>query len=482
MTQFVVRIAPSPTGKAHLGVIRTALFNYLFSIKTGALYIHRNENTDIERCKEEYLENIIDSMKWLKLPTRGDNIPFINQLDCTDTHNEYLQLLFENGLIFPCYVTEEELEAMRNTAAEQHINFVYWSPYRDMTIAEHKEKMAHTPFVYRMKTPKNEIIEYTDMVYGPIKVNSNTLGDFAVARSDGSVLYHFANIIDDIEQHITHVIRGEDHVPNTPKHIIIYKAIQQVKDITIPHIAHIPLVVDSDRKKLSKRRVKPGVAVLIDDFRTLGFIPEAVSNGIAMLGFTPKSDTEVLTVQELGDLFELTKVSPAPSQYDFQKMLWFSHEWMKRLTDEQLLSYYRDYRHFLHMHNDVKESYLDSTDDTLLLSSLKLCSSKTGIFSAMEYDLEYLLQRPHTILIEDKQAIIDDIHKLFKSFTDDTSWNYDILKSRTIEHIKAIGSTNSEYLTVFRTMLSSKTPSIGPFEIAMCIGKKECLERVEQYV
>ncbi len=250
MKKTIVRFPPSPTGKLHLGTARTALFNYLFAQKNDGEIVFRWEDTDKERSKTEFETEILDGLKWLGIDFEKI-AKFERQTERLDVHTQILQELWGKGEVFPCFCTPEEADKIRQADPKK----VFWSPFRDGNKSELQAKMdAGEKFVWRVLVPKKQDVIFKDEVRGEIKINTETIGDFAVARADGSVLYLLANVIDDRDQGITHVIRGEDGLPNTPKQILLFEALEA----EIPVYAHIPLVLDSQKKNYQNEMLSRG--------------------------------------------------------------------------------------------------------------------------------------------------------------------------------------------------------------------------------
>ncbi len=459
---------PSPTGHLHLGTARAALFNWLFAKKNGGEIIFRWEDTDRERSKTEFEEEILEGLKWLGMDFLKGKI--YRQTECTATHEQYLKRLWEEEKILPCFVTPEELQTLRENAAKNHEGFVFWTPSRDMTREELQAKMdAGEKFVWRLKTPKNQWVNFKDLVRKKISVNTDTLGDFAVARSDGSVLYYLANVIDDWTQGVTHVIRGEDHISNTPKQILIYEAL----NAPLPEFAHLPLIIDQNKKKLSKRNVLPGVCVLIKDFQEAGFIPEGVVNGLVFLGWNPKSTEEIFSLKDLEERFDIAHVNPAAAMYDFEKMIWFNAQWMRRVDIEKLQKYYTEF-----------------SGETVDINALEVAREKAKTLVELKDELSYLVSDPGLdknllgnekwgLSVETAQGTLKSILEMCQNISE-AEWNRDTLKEKSIEKIAELGLKNGEFLWPFRIALANRQGSAGPFEIAEVIGKDETRKRLER--
>ncbi|PID70453.1 glutamate--tRNA ligase [bacterium DOLZORAL124_38_8] len=471
MSDVIVRMPPSPTGLLHLGTARAALFNWLFAKSQGGKIIFRWEDTDRERSKPEFETIILDGLKWLGMDFAAE-CEFYRQTENTAVHEAHLQKLWENGKVFPCFVTPEEIDAEREKARAEKRNFVFWSPFRDLPKAEAEARMKTDPFVWRLKTPKNEWINFKDVVRKKVSVNTDTLGDFAVARSDGSVLYMLANVVDDATQGVTHVIRGEDHVSNTPKQILIYKAC----GYNVPQFAHLPLVLDAKKRKLSKRNVEPGVAVLVSDFQKAGFVPEAVVNGLVFLGWHPKdTKQEIFSFAELEQVFALEKVNSAGSQYDFEKMLWFNAKWMKQLPIEKIQAYYEAF--------SGKKVALEVLDVARQKAKTMADFEETFAYLLADpgFEVERLVNERFGLTIEKSKEILAEIVAVLDGIAE-TDFNAAVIKDKSVEKIAELGLKNGEFLTPFRAALSNRDASAGPFDIAAAIGKSATLSRLNRAI
>ena len=475
----LVRMPPSPTGQAHLGTARTMLINYIFTKSKGGNFLYRSEDTDRERSTRENERSIIDSLTWLQMPVMDECTLFIRQTECTDVYAKYMKELWDAGHIFACFTSKEEVENQKEEATKNHTNFVFWSKHRELTREQQETKIAAgESYVFRLKCPKNKILTWTDGIRGDISVNSDTLGDFAVARSDQSMLYVLANVIDDLTQNITHVIRGEDHVANTPKQLLCY----DILNATPPHIAHLPNIMDSTGKKLSKRRAPEGVAVMVDDFRTMGFVPEGVINGILFLGWNPKTTQEIFSLQEVIDVYDMSQNRRANPQYNFDRMLWFNHEWLKKLSDKDRLVRYNQWLLW------TGEQAVDDT--TRNQRALKIAAEKHKIFNTMAEDLSYtmsdsvavtkelLLSAGKETAVETAQKVLSGVGEVLQNWENEDI-AADEFKQKIIENIKSIEMKTRDYMPIFRVAMSGKTPSTGPIDVAYIIGKTESLRRIQ---
>ncbi len=465
----LVRMPPSPTGGLHLGTARTALFNWLFAKKNDGEIIFRWEDTDLERSKKEHEIAILEGLKWLGMDFEKEAKAFYRQTECADLHQKYLAKLWAEGKIFPCFTTPEELQDLREKAAKSRENFVFWSPFRDLPRQEAEEKMKTEPFVWRLKVEKNRWITFKDLIRKKVSVNTDTLGDFAIARSDNSVLYYLANVIDDWTQGVTHVIRGEDHISNTPKQILLYEAL----GAEMPKFGHIPLVLDKNKKKLSKRNVDPEICVLIPDFQKQGFIPEGVINGLVFLGWHPKTTEEIFSLADLEKIFELKNVNPAAAQYDFEKMKWFNAHWMRKVDINKLQKYFADFSgqevglKYLELAREKARNLIELQDE------LRYLTSDPG------FDKSLFIHEKMGLDIEQGQKTCEIIYNLLSDL-DESEFNREKIREISVAKIAELGWKNGPFMWPFRVALSNRRGSAGPFEIAEVIGKTETLKRLKR--
>ncbi|ADU96474.1 glutamate--tRNA ligase [Thermovibrio ammonificans] len=330
-----VRFAPSPTGFMHVGNARTALFNYLFARHNNGTFILRIEDTDTERHSEEAVKVIYEALKWMGLdwdegPDRGGPYGPYRQSERLNIYKEFIEKLKEKGLVYECYCTQEELEQMRKEQLERGEPPRYTGKCRHLTEAE-KEKLraeGRKP-VLRFKVPEDRVVKFKDLVKGEIEINSRQLGgDFVIVRSNGMPVYNFVVVVDDALMKITHVIRGEDHISNTPKQLLLYEAL----GFEAPQFAHLPMILGSDRSKLSKRHGSTSVK----EFREKGYLPEAFTNFLALLGWYPKDGKEILSMEELIERFDIKDVNSAPAVFDTTKLNWMNQVYIRNYPIEKL--------------------------------------------------------------------------------------------------------------------------------------------------
>ncbi len=312
MTETRLRFPPSPTGYLHIGGARTALYNWLYARKTGGKLILRIEDTDAERSTQESIQGILDGMKWLGID--WDEGPYF-QTEFESDHEASATRLLSEGKAYKCFCTKEELDAKREAAQKNKTTYGYDGTCRNLTAAEVAEKEAASmPFVIRFKVPNQDgEIGYDDKVLGYIKAQYTEIEDFVIVRSTGKPLYLLCNVVDDIRDRITHIIRGQDHMTNTIRQVLLYNALEA----PIPVFAHMPLTLDLKKAKISKR--KHGEIVAVHFYREHGFIPWALSNFLVLLGWSPGDDTEFFSREELIEAFSLERINKTNSIFNYQK-------------------------------------------------------------------------------------------------------------------------------------------------------------------
>jgi glutamyl-tRNA synthetase len=327
MTTPRVRFAPSPTGSLHVGGARTALYNWLFARRHGGTFILRIEDTDVERSRKELTEQIQDAMTWLGLT--WDEGPFF-QSERQHLYREAADRLLAEGKAYRAFETPEQLEAEKKAAEAAGTAFRYSGTGRSISREESDRRAAAGErFVLRLRMPEEPIV-VEDVVQGRAEFPAGSLDDFVLLRSDGHPLYHFSVVVDDVAMGITHVIRGVDHLPNTPKHVALFRAL----GTPVPVFAHLGMILGPDGKKLSKRHGAAGV----EEFREQGFLPGALFNFLALLGWSPGEDREKMTTEEMSGLFSLERIGPSPSRFDHEKLLWLNGQYLGELPPGELLA------------------------------------------------------------------------------------------------------------------------------------------------
>jgi glutamyl-tRNA synthetase len=321
-----VRFAPSPTGYLHVGGARTALFNWLYAKHTGGVFVLRIEDTDRERSTDAHTRVILDGLGWLGIT--WDEGPYFQGANA-DRHRTDAERLLAEGKAYRCFCTREELEERRAKAEAAGGGFRYDRRCWRLTAGEIADRVGRKmPFTIRFFVPDEEVV-WNDAVHGTITVHSQELDDFVILRSDGSAIYNLAVVSDDIAMRITHVIRGDDHVSNTPKQILLYRALGHEP----PVFAHVPMILGPDGKKLSKRHG----ATAVGDYRDQGIFPAAMRNFLALLGWSPGADREILPEAELIQLFSLEGIQRKPAVFDVTKLEWMNGQYLSATPADELL-------------------------------------------------------------------------------------------------------------------------------------------------
>jgi glutamyl-tRNA synthetase/nondiscriminating glutamyl-tRNA synthetase len=328
-----VRFAPSPTGHVHVGNARTALFNWLFARQQGGTMILRIEDTDVERSQAQYETQLLEDLHWLGIgwdegPDKGGPFPPYRQSDKTEEYRRTAEALVEDGKAYYCFCTQEELERQREQAMKEHRQPIYPGTCRNSDLAEAKKrKAAGEPCAIRLKIPERPI-RFHDIVRGAVEFSNEVVSDPIIVRSTGIPVYNYVVVIDDADMRITHVIRGDDHLPNTPKQVALYEAL----GFPVPEFAHLSTILGPDRERLSKRHGATSIA----NFREMGVLPEALMNYMALLGWAPSGgDREIFHPNELIKEFDLKRVTPSPAVFDFDKLYWLNRHYIKEaMTDE----------------------------------------------------------------------------------------------------------------------------------------------------
>jgi glutamyl-tRNA synthetase len=331
---FRVRFAPSPTGYLHVGGARTALFNWLFARRHGGIFVLRIEDTDVERSSSAMVEGILDGLRWLGLewdegPKIGGPFGPYFQSERLDRYRAMADRLLASGKAYYCYCTQEELNAKREAAEKAGGAWQYDRTCCRLTpeevAAREREKQ---PRAIRMRVPEGTL-RFDDLVHGPIEFDGANLEDFVVLRSDGHPTYHLSVVCDDVEMRITHVVRGDDHIPNTPKQLLLYRAL----GAPVPQFAHVPLILGPDRKRLAKRHG----ATSVMEYARQGYVPEAMMNFLALLGWSPgTTDRELFTCDDLIAAFDLGLISGGNAVFNPEKLDWFNQQYMLRLAPGEL--------------------------------------------------------------------------------------------------------------------------------------------------
>jgi glutamyl-tRNA synthetase len=497
MEKVRVRFAPSPTGPLHIGGVRTALYNYLFAKKLGGTFILRIEDTDQARFVEGAEEYIMESLKWSGIEVDeginegGDYGPY-RQSDRKAIYREYADLLINKGDAYYAFDSPEELETMRKEYEKAGKTFIYNAGNREilnnslsLKETEWKEKLQKgQPYVIRYKMPLGEDIHFDDIIRGHIVVNTSTLDDKVLFKSDGMPTYHLANIVDDHLMKISHVIRGEEWLPSLPLHIMLYRSFGW----NPPLFAHLPLLLKPDGKgKLSKRDGdKMGFPVFplfwpygetAKGYREDGYYPESFVNMLALLGWNPGTEQEIFSMEELIKAFSIDRVGKSGSRFDPEKAKWFNHQYLQKKDDAQLALEFRD---FLRTHGH----HVDVVD---LEALIRMVKERVSFVKDIWDQTDFFFRAPETYDAEViKKRWKDDSAALLMELRSELEKTGDFSASSTEAVIKSWierkGYNTGAIMNIFRLVIVGTLRGPHMFDIISWIGKEETLRRIDKGV
>lgn len=470
-------MAPSPTGFLHIGTARSTLFNYLFAKKNKGSFILRIEDTDLERSKPEYENDIIENLRWLGIDwdegvDKGGDFGPYRQTERTAIFRQYLEKLLNSGKAFWCPHSEEFLEKESQKLSQKNQNPKHICEFRN------KKAKAASNFqnaIIRFKTPSAKKICFDDLIHGKICFNSDDIGgDFSLAKNLNTPLYNFAVVIDDYEMAITHVIRGEDHISNTPKQILIYEAL----GLPIPKFAHLPLILGPDRTKLSKRHGDASVR----EYREAGYLPEALVNFTALLGWHPQGDKETFTLNELIKEFDFGRIQKGGAIFNIDKLNWLNNHYLKSLPLDDLFERAQPFlvkagfelgkfgEEYVKKILDLERPRMEKLSDLI---------EKTGyFFKDPEFELELLIWKDMRFkeiitALNTAQGILESVPE--------NNWTKAILEKNLLETTReAKNQDRGRLLWPLRVALTGLKASPSPFEILEILGKSESARRINK--
>jgi len=466
--QIRTRFSPSPTGFLHVGGLRTALYNYLFAKKNKGIFLLRIEDTDQNRLikgAEENLKNI------LEIFSLKHNEKSVRQSDRLDIYKKRTQELLKKDGAYLCFCTAERLESVRKVQQGNNLPTRYDGHCRMLKKEEAEKKIFEkTPFVVRQKLPKHLLVEFTDLVRGTISINTDTLDDQVLMKSDGWPTYHLASVIDDHEMEITHVIRGEEWLPSTPKHVLLYRVFGWEE----PKFAHLPLLLNSDRSKLSKRQGD----VSVDDYLKKGFLKEALLNFILLLGWNPGTEKEIFSLNEMEKEFSLEKVNKSGAVFNVEKLEWLNGHYIKTSSAEKLFDLALPFFQkagFADTKNieKIKKIILIEQERIKKLSELPELSSY--FFSDISYDPKILVWKKQTT--QNAVSALKNLCLMLEKM-EESEFTQKTLEEKIITFIEGSGHEVGEVLWPMRVSLCGRKASPSPFEIADVLGKKESIKRI----
>jgi nondiscriminating glutamyl-tRNA synthetase len=487
MSDIRVRIAPSPTGPLHLGTARTALFNYLFARHAGGTFILRLEDTDQARSSEAYERDIIDGLHWLGMewdegPGVGDEMergsygPY-RQMQRLASYTEVADRLLAQDKAYYCYCSPAELEAERKRQEAAHESPRYNGRCARLSVEDRMalEAQGRQPVV-RFRIPAGRKIAFDDIVRGHVEIDTDDLGgDLVIVRSDGTPLYHFTVAVDDAAMAISHVIRGEDHLSNTPKHILLFEAM----GANVPRFGHLPLILNPDRTKMSKRKTQTAVA----DYRAQGFIPEAFVNYLAFLGWSTGTEEEVLSLAELVARFELSAVNRAGAVFNRDRLEWLNGQWIRRLSPDDLIDRLRPFLEAELAAGRIDRLPVEGELRALLpiiqerLPTLSAVGELVGFLFVEKLRListSYSSPATQAGLLRAARKIIADVGQV--------AWEADELEPPLRALASELGCKPGELFMAIRIAISGRPVSPPLFDTMVVLGYERTLERLDEAI
>lgn len=486
MSDVRVRIAPSPSGNLHVGTARTALFNYLYAKKVGGKFVLRIEDTDAERTSQAYIDNIFDSLKalglnWDEGPDVGGPYGPYTQSERFDIYPKYVQILLEKGFAYECFCTPEELEAEKEEATKNKKAYVYSKKCEKLNDIEKDRLRAEgrKPAI-RFSVEKatkafhdSSIIHFDDLVKGDLHQDTNLIGDFVIMKSNGSPTYNFAVVIDDMLMKISHIIRGEDHISNTFKQILIYEAL----GAEVPRFGHLGMILAPDRSKLSKRHG----ATAVSEFVEKGYLTDALINFVALLGWAPSDGNEIKSVDEIAQDFRINEVSSSNSIFEYDKLNWMNSQYIKKLDINDLKERLKPFLTKYDLSTMTDEQYthlVEITRDPLTILS--------DITDAVSYffgeDVEIDPEVQTTVL---DTEVSQDVLKTFAEQAKDWEWTEENLHEKLEEFrgfYKEKGVKAKVTMWAIRAAVTGRTRGADMVGTLVILGKDKTLHRVTKAI
>ena len=464
MSKVATRFAPSPTGPLHIGGLRTALFNWLYSKNKKGTFHLRIEDTDKERSKDEHKIQIIKSLKWLGINHDGEE--YIQSTKIND-HINIVNELLKNAHAYKCYCTTEEIEDQKKRARQKKLPYTYSRKCREINVNEIPKDIKP---VVRFKSKVEGTSILNDLVQGDVEIENITIEDFIILRNDGTPTYNLSATVDDHQMHMTHIIRGDDHKINTFKQIQIYLAMGW----SLPAFAHIPLIHTTEGKKLSKR----DNASTLDDYSKIGIMPDALRNYLLKLGWSYK-DKEIFTLDESIQYFNLEGIGKSPSKLDMSRILSMNEHYIKNIKEEEL------YKHFLE-YCEIYKNKITAEKEKKIRASLTFLKNKAKTLEDIFNNAKYIILNVVKFNEEDLKLIDNNAKKIISEFNDKVLL-IDLLNKESIELIinDLIKKYNTNFKSVGQPLRIALTGSkFGPglYDIIISLGKEETLARLKKII
>ncbi|MDN5098136.1 glutamate--tRNA ligase [Aliarcobacter butzleri] len=458
----ITRFAPSPTGYLHIGGLRTSLYSYLWARKTGGEFRLRIEDTDLARNSEEAMKAIIDAFDWVGLNYDGE---VFYQSKRTDIYKQYIDKLLESGNAYKCYMSKEELDALRAAQEAAKQTPRYDGTWRPEPGKELPPVPAGVEPVIRIKAPTTGTIEFDDGVKGHMKFDANQVDDYVIARSNGMPTYNFVVAIDDALMGMTDVIRGDDHLSNTPKQIVVYNAL----GFKVPKFYHVPMINNPEGKKLSKR----DGAMDVMDYKRLGYLPEALLNFLVRLGWS-NGDQEIFSMKEMLELFDPSNINKSASSYNGEKLLWLNSEYIKAVSNERLieelkffdldLSNYPKKNEILDLAKQRVQTLVELKKSITDIIDIPTSYEESGVKKFIKEDTKELLEK-YLLLLESNKNSLDSVEKI---------------EEFTKPFINDNGLKFPQLFQPIRIALTGGTQAPSVYDIIFILGYDEVFKRINE--
>ena len=459
-----VRFAPSPTGYLHLGGARTALFNFLFARSQNGVFILRIEDTDKERSKKEYEEDIFESLNWLGL--KHDEGP-IRQSERLDLYEKIIKHLLEKGFAYYCFCSKEELELRKQEQLTRGQLPIYSGTCRNIFLKEALKRKEKENYVIRLRTPE-KIVNFKDYLRGEIHFDFRQIGDFVIAKKENEPLYVLANTVDDHYQGVTHVIRGEEFISTTPKQNLIYQYLAWSKPIFV----HLPLVLGQDRSKLSKRHG----AKSIKEYREEGYLPEAILNFIALLGWHPEGDKEIISLKEMIKEFNLDKINKSPAVFSISKLNYFNRYYLRNKSVDEIAQFLDFKKYNQNIYSQEKLLRIIELGKERALTLNDILSSVDFFFEDFDYPSDLLIWKNIS-----REKIKNNLELIKKEFLKIKESDFIAKNIKEVLDNFAL-QDKGPFFWPLRVALSGKEFSPPPFDLAEIFGKEKTLMLIDKAI
>ncbi len=455
-----LRFAPSPTGFLHVGGARTAIFNLLHARRHGGQMLLRIEDTDVERSRQHHAEQIVSSLQWLGV--EWDEGP-VYQSDRLARYRQRAAELVQAGSAYHCYCTVEELEAERLAAEAAGIAYRYSGQCRTLAVAP-----LNATHVIRFKVNRGAI-DFHDLIRGDVHFDAELIDDFVLLRSDGNPTYHLSVVVDDIDMGITHVARGDDHLSNTPKHILLFRAFGAQP----PVFAHLPLILGPDRKRLSKRTG----ATSAEEYRDMGIVPQALFNFLTLLGWSPGRDREVFSREEAAAMFDFADVNSAPAVFDVEKLLWMNGQYLIRMSPEEI------YPHLLPFLPERRPAHE-------MLALIELYQKRARTLREMAEQIRFYFVADDTVEYDPEAVrkhlkgvdVSDPLRKLHDALASAEPFNVITTEAALRNLAQELGISAAKFIHPLRLALTGKGASPPVFDVVVVLGKERTLGRLQRLI